>query len=512
MYTHRYVRSRLVEENSNDRYDLIHNYYFPQPHPQQQQHAQPPKEYWTNGRTTLLFSSNGDHPKTGESLDWQQKQLQKSNQRYYPLVQQSLSSASSSSSIMIMSSKASSSTATDTSTISNSNTNNNNHVVRNSLIAGSVAGMTSTTLCHPFDVLRVKMQSSAPLFATTTATTTTTSAGAAAAAAMASSSTRRPQQRQQLQQSLGVVGTLRQTLQAGGGVRALYTGLALPLAAQAVYKSTIFTVNKVTEASIIEWKTQERYKLGRHNQHLDANANVELLTTQDRFVSGCMGGAVNAALFCTPVEYVRNQQIAHIGNSSSGGGGGGKLLQLQQQPMKQRQATIATTTILQQRSRSVGPISVIRNTIQSNGVSGLWRGLASTVLRDSIGCGFFFVAMAQTQDYLKRHPLPWEEEQRATTTGDQPLSTASLVVSGATAGMAFWLWALPIDTCKTWIQSGTASNLTHALQLSQRNGFWQSVPSLFRGWQVAYARGAPSAAITVASYSLIFQHLQQQEH
>jgi hypothetical protein len=79
------------------------------------------------------------------------------------------------------------------------------------------------------------------------------------------------------------------------------------------------------------------------------------------------------------------------------------------------------------------------------------------------------------------------------------------------AGVAYWLWALPVDTVKTWIQNGTASSLTHALQLSQQHGFVQSLPSLFRGWQVAYSRGAPSAAITVLTYSLVSRHLQKEE-
>jgi hypothetical protein len=321
--------------------------------------------------------------------------------------------------------------------------------------------MASTIACHPFDVLRVKMQSSAPLAAA--------SSGSATATTVSQTT------------SLGAWGTLRSTLQFGG-VRALYTGLALPLAAQAVYKSTIFTVNNLTESFIIEWNTQEQYKLGKFHEE------PYRLTMMDRFVSGFMGGAVNAALFCTPVEYVRNQQIAQMGKS--GGDGEGVAV------MKNTKAT--SKSILH---RTTGPCAVIRQTIHSNGVSGLWRGLVSTVLRDSVGCGFFFVAMAQSQALLTSRDHDGEPQNPTTTT---------VIVSGAAAGVAYWLWALPIDTCKTWIQSGTAANLTHAVQMSQREGFVQSIPSLFRGWQLAYTRGAPSAAITVTIYSFAIQYLQQQ--
>mmetsp|Transcript_29951 Transcript_29951/g.62623 ORF Transcript_29951/g.62623 Transcript_29951/m.62623 type:complete len:127 (+) Transcript_29951:267-647(+) len=124
--------------------------------------------------------------------------------------------------------------------------------------------------------------------------------------------------------------------------------------------------------------------------------------------------------------------------------------------------------------------------------------MASTVLRDSVGCGFFFLAMAYTREQL----TPAHSD-------GLPPKTPVLVASGIMAGVSFWLWGLPVDTMKTWIQNGTASNLTDAVRLSQRHGLAQSIPSLFRGWQVAYFRGAPSAAITVWTYSLATQYLQR---
>ena len=296
-----------------------------------------------------------------------------------------------------------------------------NNVFWNSLIAGSVAGMASTIVVHPFDVLRVKMQS--------TALTNS---------------------------SVGLSGTFRNTLQFGG-IRALYAGLTLPLAAQAIYKGTVFTVNNLTQQALTEWKTQENYKLGIFSTYK--------VTLADQFLSGFLGGAVNAALFVTPVEYVRNQLISQHGAHGTD-------------------------------SQLRGPISIIRSTLLGDGIFGLWRGMSSTVLRDSVGCGFFFVAMAYCQKKL--------------APDEQPSNTV-VITSGAIAGLAFWLWALPIDTMKTWIQNGTAKNIRHAFELSQSQGFGKRTKSLFRGWQVAYGRGAPSAAITVASYSITYRFLSHVE-
>jgi hypothetical protein len=293
------------------------------------------------------------------------------------------------------------------------------NVLRNSLLSGSVAGISSTIVCYPFDVLRIKMQ---------------TSAFEAASA--------------------GVVGTFRHTIQAGG-FRALYVGLALPLGAQAIYKGTVFSVNNLTTEAISEWKSRENHQSGRFGDYK--------LTMTDRFLCGFMGGAVNAALFVTPVEYIRNQLINEQGSTSG-----------------------------DSKQRLRGPISVIKSTLAHNGMAGLWRGMTSTVLRDSIGCGFFFVAMSWSQHILSPDELP---------------TFPVVVCSGAFAGVSFWLWALPVDTMKTWIQNGTAKNLRHAAILASRQGIIGGIYSLSRGWQLAYGRGAPSAAITVTSYSLAYQFL-----
>ena len=352
---------------------------------------------------------------------------------------------------------------------------NSAFTVRNSLLAGSAAGIASTIACHPFDVIRVKMQSSAPVVTNITTATTTKNL--------------RP-----------LVDTIRTTIHCGGGIQALYTGLAMPLIFQAIYKSTIFTVNRTTESFIQEWKTKRH-----NNNNNDNNSAVKIpykhtLTLTDRFVSGFMGGAINAILFCTPVEYVRNQQITKIGKNRCG----------------------SNAIIKQQRNCifPVGPVSIIQQTIQKNGITGLWKGMVSTVLRDSVGCGLFFVAMTYAQEQLVKprdatvvahhHHQQQQQQQRQQQQNPSPSpSTSVVILSGAFAGVAFWIWALPIDTMKTWIQNGAATNLKDAFRISQRHGFMNSIPSLFRGYEVAYLRGAPSAAITVLTYSLVFQNLEE---
>ena len=412
METHRYVRKSLVD-SPRDRYDL---------NLRQSAHASATSsdrfgtEYWTNGTTSLL-SVPSTKPLENTSPARQQPPMGTGN-------------------VLGMTENQGERTAfagRSRPALALSSSNPPNNLVRNSLLAGSASGMASIIACHPFDVLRVKMQSSAL------------------------ASTQR-----------GLSGTVRHTLQLGG-IRALYTGLALPLGAQAVYKATIFTANNVTEQAIKEWRTQENYKLGNFSEYK--------LSYFDRFVSGFIGGALNAALFVTPVEFVRNQQIALAS---------GKM----ETPHMPKSPTL-------QSQRLPGPMAIVRSTLQAEGLSGLWRGMLSTVLRDSLGCGCFFTAMAYSQDLLRGHHDP----------ASGPPSKAVLIASGAIAGVGFWFIGLPLDTMKTWIQNGSARNLQHAWELSQRDGFVNSMVSLTRGWQVAYGRGAPSAAITVTTYSLVYSLL-----
>lgn len=332
------------------------------------------------------------------------------------------------------------------------------HVVRNSLFAGSIAGVSSTLVCHPFDVIRTKMQSA--VMESTLSTTT-----AAAAAGKGSSSTTS----RATATANGPLHIVSQTIKNGGG-RALYTGLALPLAAQAVYKATVFTVNNVTQSALVQWNTEESFTKG------SLLAEPYSLTLGDKFVCGFVAGGVNAALFVTPVEYVRNQLIGQHSRSTAG--------QKIAKPM-------------------TGPLDVIRTTIAKSptGILGLWRGVQVTMARDSIGCGFFFYAMELSQRYLASN--------NNNNSDGRPPTLGVTICSGAMAGLAYWLAALPLDSVKTWVQSDMAESAVGAVRLSlQDHGPMKTMGRLMSGYQVAYARGIPSAAITVTTYSLCYQALQ----
>ena len=301
------------------------------------------------------------------------------------------------------------------------------NTVRNSILAGSASGVVSTALVYPFDVLRTKMQASAHV---------------------ASHDLRGP------------LHVLSQTWKHGG-VGALYTGVSLPLAAQAVYKATVFSANQFCQAVILDNRTLYLQKMG--------NAYPQpTLTMPDHFLCGFLGGAINAAAFVTPVEFVRNQLISQHTKLASG--------------------QISTTPLS-------GPLDVIRSTIGTQGIPGLWRGLGITVARDSLGCGCFFVSLAYCRKLLMEHAeLP---------------TLGITILSGMCAGLGFWVVALPLDTVKTWVQDGSALSARHVMSESiAKHGWLGTSQRLCRGWQMAFGRGAPSAAITICTYDFLYRNLE----
>jgi hypothetical protein len=319
------------------------------------------------------------------------------------------------------------------------------HVVRNSLLAGTVAGICSTALMYPAEVLRTKMQAAA----------------AHHQPASHHAHSTRPFQ------------VLLHTLEHGG-IRALYTGLSLPLKAQAVYKATVFTVNNCTMQGLLEWKKNEMLKVGKY--HPEEPPTLSLL---DRFVCGAVGGAVNGALFVTPVEYVRNTLIAQDTRLAAAKSAG---------------KTLASNEVVYR-----GPRHVLQHTIATQGWSKLYTGIGMTVARDSWGCGVFFVTFKVVSDLLTG-----DDDHRS----KHP--TVGKLAAGAAAGLGYWVAALPLDTLKTWVQNGTAESASKVLrELVHENGILGTFQRLTRAWKIAFGRGMPAAAVTMTSYEYTYKHFQQ---
>ena len=305
--------------------------------------------------------------------------------------------------------------------------------VRNSIISGSLAGMLAISIFHPFDVIRTKMQS---------------------ATRIASKEVTKPiSPKVGISSSSGPLAVFSHTIQ-NGGFRAFYTGFSFPLAAQACYKATVFTVNRVTQNSIVSYKSKQQQELG--------NFQPVKLTLQDHFLCGAIAGSTNALVFVSPVEYVRSQLIAQHTHIAEG------------------------TTHLLKYGIMKGPIDVVKATYKDKGVFGLWKGAGITLVRDFFGMGTFFVCFE-----LGKRTVP-------SITGDpEPSSKINTIGAGMMAGFGCWCIALPMDALKTLVQTGKAKSARNVvLKLLERDGVVSTAKQLCTGWQLAFGRGTPAAAVS----------------
>lgn len=149
-----------------------------------------------------------------------------------------------------------------------------------------------------------------------------------------------------------------------------------------------------------------------------------------------------------------------------------------------------------------GPITLILNTIRTNGFRGLWLGQTGTLIRETGGGVAWFGAYElSTRLWLKHFHPP------NSTKAD--LSTPQLMASGALAGVSYNVILFPADSVKSSMQTWAELNPT-----SPRIGFgetarmiWKTrgVRGLYAGCGLTCLRSGPSSAMIF----LIYQRLEQ---
>ncbi|KAJ0408991.1 hypothetical protein P43SY_002870 [Pythium insidiosum] len=175
-----------------------------------------------------------------------------------------------------------------------------------SVLAGSVSGMASVVVCHPFDTIRTRLQISPQRFR-------------------------------------GFFHCASLTIQRES-VLGLYKGFLPPFFSQAVYKSVIFTVSSRLRNDVLP----------------SCSVLQPVLTPSSiSLISGAVAGGLNAFLV-TPVELVRNRLQVQYEND---------------------RAT----------RRYRGTAHCVTQVLKQEGLLAFWRGLSTTVLRDSLGVACYFL-------------------------------------------------------------------------------------------------------------------------
>lgn len=231
---------------------------------------------------------------------------------------------------------------------------------------------------------------------------------------------------------------IKYTYHNEGIIKGFFQGIGSPLFGASLENATLFVAYNQTSKLL--------------NKHTSVNELTNII------ISGAISGSC-ASFVLTPVELIKCKlQVANLANSVPGS--------------KPR-----TTKIL----------PTIANVIKERGFLGLWQGQSGTFIRESFGGVAWFATYELMKSRLKeRHP-------------NKENKTWELLVSGASAGIAFNASIFPADTVKSIMQ------IEH---ISMKNAFMKvitkyGVMGFYRGLGITLIRAVPANATVFYTYETL---------
>lgn len=181
------------------------------------------------------------------------------------------------------------------------------------------------------------------------------------------------------------------------------------------------------------------------------------------WASGAAAGAAGSLVSC-PVELVRTKM-----------------------QMQRRAALVGTVA---QGAASAGATEVfykgsadcLKQVLTRHGITGLYRGYTSTIIRDMQGYGWFFLGYEGTT-YLLAGPGHSKAD----------LHYWQVLVAGVMAGFGLWGSMFPIDTVKSKMQADNLANKTYSTSMDcvKKTIAAEGQTGLWRGFSAAMYRAIP---------------------
>jgi hypothetical protein len=145
----------------------------------------------------------------------------------------------------------------------------------------------------------------------------------------------------------------------------------------------------------------------------------------------------------------------------------------------------------------------LKDTVKCEGVRGLFRGQASTMLREVPGNAAWFAGYE-----LGIYLLTPEGKSK------KNIHPSGLAAAGALGGMCYWFFPFPFDVIKSKIQTCT-HGLPPSVNPTVANIFrhvyrTEGIQGLYRGLGLTLLRAAPTNAVLFLSYELTFRILAGQ--
>lgn len=312
-------------------------------------------------------------------------------------------------------------------------------------VAGTFAGVAITLVGHPFDTIKVRLQTQHQAYASAIQAT---------------------------------LKTIRDE-----GFRGLYKGMGSPMV-------TIPLINAIVFSAYGQAKS---WMQGR-------DASDEDLSIPQLALAGAWAGFVNSAVV-TPVELIKIRLQNQYENTAA-------QFNLN---LKERLRSGLRSSLFERKIFYNGPIDCIVKITKEKGVSGLWKGMSSTIYREIPG----YMGQFVVYEYVKRY-LILRQGPDSTVDNLHPLH---LMLAGGLSGIGAWLASYPMDYVKTHIQSAFDAEKYRKNKLLLDGGFidcWRQIvkengfTSLWRGFGPCVARAFPANAAGFLGYELVARLFRDQ--
>jgi solute carrier family 25 carnitine/acylcarnitine transporter 20/29 len=362
------------------------------------------------------------------------------------------------------------------------------------LTAGTMAGIAQLLVGHPFDTVKVKLQSQ-----------------------MAEMSNQAPQY-------TGAFDAVRKIM-ASEGPKGLYRGLSAPLAAVALFNAVLFTARGQMEALLLH--NRKPYATLSVPQQMVAGAGagvaVSFVACPTELVKCRLQAQSTSESATGPSSVEENKAISENDQTTLQGIATPTVVNSNPNPPSNEQGDIGLSPLVinhdapevENNAGDLEAAAVLRHPelqpaapahkydgsldvakqiyCREGGVFGFFKGLSPTFLREVFGNAAYFGSYQGTKQLLSRGG-----------TGEN-LSTGSLLVAGGVAGAMFWLLVYPADVIKSTIQVDDYRNpkYTSTFDAFRKVFKSQGMQGLYCGFGPAMARSVLANAVCFFVYELV---------
>nr|CAG8517874.1 6233_t:CDS:2 [Entrophospora candida] len=145
---------------------------------------------------------------------------------------------------------------------------------------------------------------------------------------------------------------------------------------------------------------------------------------------------------------------------------------------------------------------IFKETILTQGISGLYKGGLVTIIRDAPGYGVYFWAYEGLKRVL---------EVTSSDSNSDRNNVLKLLFAGGTAGLLSWASIYPLDVIKTRLQTQQQNYYSGIIDCAIKSYREEGAKVFFKGMSTTLVRAWPVNAVTFFAYELVIGWLNNKK-